>query len=748
MTTLSNTSTMQTDVYLTQSPNGKIAHTIYLEDGKLFHQISCGSTQVLMPSPLGLRTTESDFSDGLSFVSSSTRSWNNTYSLPSCKKNICIDNPIERTYIVNKGLEQLTILIRVYNDGVAFRYYLPGSGGTFIEEEYSAYNLPTGIGGWGQPWIVNYETHIRYYYTGTAVENLAMPFLASYNNLVWGLFTEANLINSNATYCPSVLRGNIGGNLKLVHAPDPDQLELGNRIQVALPFQSPWRVIVITETLNELVNSTLVQNVNPPSKITDTSWIKPGRVAWSWWSTYSFTEDDTLSPESIQRKMTYEQQREYVDFAAQMGWEYVTVDAGWVYWKDGTVEELCTYASTKGIGIVLWASYDLWSPYGSSLMNIKTWSEWGIAGLKIDIIEKDSQIGMAFMEEMVSYCASLGLLISLHSSTKPGGEERTWPNLITTEGVSGNEHYWLYWPPANTAEHNCGLPFTRNVIGSMDYTPVALSNRNKNTSQGHQLAQSVVFESGLQHFADSIDVYAVWKGTEFLRVVQANWDETKVLESFPGSYVTFARRKGSDWCIGAMTTSPKSAVIHLADLNLEQGDYTAYIYKDGSSADFLTKDVLTVNSVSTLSIPMLKNGGCAIYISKTIVPSMPIDTYTHFEAENAILVGSAVIGDCANCSTGKKVGGLGYTGEIVFTVSVPRTDIFKVRIYYLAGDPRSLSCSINGGAGYDLNIAYGSGSWNTVRIFPTTMSLTEGNNTIRLYHSNWAPDIDKIGILI
>ncbi len=748
MSTLSGTRA-QTDLYTTISPNGKIRHTIYLEDGRLFHHVMFNALQILAPSSIGLKITDTDFHDSLTFVSTNTASWNNTYTLPAGKKSVYVDNPVQREYVVQKGTRQLKIITRVFDDGIAFRYYIAGPGGTFIENEYTEYNIPAGTGGWGQPWVVNYETLFRYYSPGSSVDNLAMPFLASYSNdTVWALFTEANVLNSNGTYCPSVLKGSIGGTLNLIHAPDPDQAKLGNRVQVALPFQSPWRAVIIAGNPNDLVNSTLVQNVNPESEIADTSWIKPGRVAWSWWSTYSFADNDSLSPNSIQRKFSYEQQKEYVDFAAAMGWEYVTVDAGWVDWTDGTVAELCVYASGKGVGIVLWGSYELWSPYGTSLMNIKTWASWGVAGIKIDIIEKDSQIGMAFMEEMAVYCAELGLMLALHSSTKPGGENRTWPNIITTEGVSGNEHYWLYWPPPNNAAHNCALPFTRNVLGSMDYTPVALSNRNKNTTQGHQLAQSVVFESGLQHFADSIDVYGVWKGTEFLSAVHAAWDETKVLEGLPGKYATFARRKGADWCIGSITAEARSAVIQLSNLNLEAGDYTAYIYKDGASMDYLVKEIRTVNSASILTIPMLESGGCSVLISKTTVPGMPADPYTPYEAEDATLVGTASVYDNANCSGGKKVGYLGFTGEVIFNVNVPRTDVYKVRLYYLSADPRTISCSINGGPGYDLEIAYGSGSWNTVRIFPTSMSLNAGSNTIRLYHTEWAVDIDKIGILI
>ena len=312
----------------------------------------------------------------------------------------------------------------------------------------------------------------------------------------------------------------------------------------------------------------------------------------------------------------------------------------------------------------------------------------------------------------------------------------------------GLEHYWLYWPPAPTAFHNCVLPFARNVLGSMDYTPVGISNNNRNTTQGHQLALSVVFESGVQHFADSVETYPVWQGTEFLRVVPVAWDETKVLEGLPGGYATIARRKGSDWYIGAITTDAKSAFIQLSNLNLDAGDYTAYIYSDGASMDYLVKEIRTVSSTSNLTIPMLESGGCSILISKTTVPSMPADPYTAYEAEDATLVGTATISDNANCSGGKKVGNLGFTGEVIFNVTVPRTDVYKVNIHYLSADQRSLSCSINGGPGYDLEIAFASGSWNVVRMFPALMSLNAGSNTIRLYHPEWAPDIDKIGILM
>ena len=150
-------------------------------------------------------------------------------------------------------------------------------------------------------------------------------------------------------------------------------------------------------------------------------------------------------------------------------------------------------------------------------MNLRTWASWGIKGVKVDMTANESQVGMSFLESVADYCAELKLMVYFHNATKPGGEERTWPNIIGSEGVLGSERYKLYWPPAPTAVHNTTLPFTRNVLGSMDYTPVALSNTNKNTTQGHQLAMSIVYETKIQNYADSIDIYGNWKGTELLQ---------------------------------------------------------------------------------------------------------------------------------------------------------------------------------------------------------------------------------------
>ncbi len=734
--------------YATSSPNGSLTATMYLEGGELFYTVTKNGATIVEKSRLGLKTTAADFYSGMSFVSTATTSWNNTYSIPGGKKSTYQDNAVQREYVVTKGSAQLKIYMRVYNDGFGFRYYLPGPGETFIEKEYTEYNFPNGTGGWGHPPVNTYEGTWQYYgSTSLDTSTVSMPFLASINNnAYWALFTEANVYNADGTYCPSVLTGSSGQNMKF--SCGADQAQYGTQIQAALPFQTPYRAVIVTDNLNDLVNSNLVQNLNPPSKISDTSWIKPGIAAWSWWSEDYY--GDPGVPEGYREvPYTLARQKDYVDFAASMGWEYVTVDAGWVKWTDGTIADLVTYANTKNVGIFIWASPYVHTPYGASRMNLRKWASWGIKGVKVDMTANESQVGMNFLESVADYCAELHLMVYFHNATKPGGEERTWPNIIGSEGVLGSERYKLYWPPAPTAVHNTTLPFTRNVLGSMDYTPVALSNTNKNTTQGHQLAMSIVYETKIQNYADSIDIYGNWKGTELLRVVPGSWDETKLLDGFPGSHVVMARRSGSDWYIGAMTDGARTVTIPLSSLNLDSGNYTAYVYKDGASSEIITKTTSTVTSASTLTIPLLQTGGAAVLISKTTVPSMPADPYTYYEAESATLAGTANVVSCVNCSNGSKVGNMGSNaGSVQFNVTVPTAGAYKVKLNYLAADERWPNYSLNGGANALLKIRLDSGSWNVVRSYVTTMNLNAGSNTIKFTYPNWGAEIDNLGILV
>jgi len=209
----------------------------------------------------------------------------------------------------------------------------------------------------------------------------------------------------------------------------------------------------------------------------------------------------------------------------------------------------------------------------------------------------DSQMRMATYQLIAEKAGELHMLVNFHGSTKPSGEIRTWPHVTTSEAVRGSEHY--KWGEYSTAYQNSTLPFTRNVIGPMDFTPTVISNSNLNTTHAHQLALSVIFESGMQHLADSIDSYEAWKGKNFLNKVPASWDELRVLDAFPGDYAVIARRKGNEWYLGAITSAARTITI---DCDFLGAGYTAYIYKDSDDPTMMATDVQAVDSSSVLMI--------------------------------------------------------------------------------------------------------------------------------------------------
>ena len=264
--------------------------------------------------------------------------------------------------------------------------------------------------------------------------------------------------------------------------------------------------------------------------------MRPGRVAWSWWA-------DSGSPAS------FDAQKAYVDFAARMGWEYALVDAGW---NPAWIPQLVAYARERGVRVMLWARWDELTPPSRRDALLRQYRDWGVAGVKLDYMESDSFRRMRWYRTVARAAARRRLLVNFHGSTLPRGLSRTWPNVLTWEGVRGAETY--KGPTPVTPEHNTMLPFTRNAVGSMDYTPVTFSATGRRTSAAHELALSVVYESGLQHLADRPDVYSsLAAARRFLRHVPAAWDATELLERLP-------RRLGHDRAAraGAAGTSARS----------------------------------------------------------------------------------------------------------------------------------------------------------------------------------------------
>jgi alpha-glucosidase len=295
-----------------------------------------------------------------------------------------------------------------------------------------------------------------------------------------------------------------------------------------------------------------------------------------------------------------------------MGWEYYLCDAGW----DGSwMPQLVQYAGGKGVGIWIW--YD-----GSQLKTdadidtmVAQAAGWGAKGIKVDYMFGDDLPTLAKYDKVAAATAKAHLMVNFHGSTKPSGERRRWPHNVTREAIWGAEQYKTSSGP--TAKYNCILPFTRNVQGPMDYTPVTYSNMGGLTTYAHQTALDVVFESGVQHLADKPSSYTSNAAQPFLKAVPARWDDTRLLEGDPGSFVTLARRSGTAWFVGSIADAARTAKVSLSFLEpgTGTGTYDAQIYRDGSSDTEQVVDTQTVTSSSVLSIDVRQHGGFGIQLT-------------------------------------------------------------------------------------------------------------------------------------
>ena len=387
----------------------------------------------------------------------------------------------------------------------------------------------------------------------------------------------------------------------------------------------PWRIIGIAENDGALITNQLVYLLAKPSQVKDTSWIKPGKVAWDWYNANNIYGVDFKS--GIDTR-TY---KYYIDFASKYGIEYIILDEGW--YKLGNVlqvvpemniEELVAYGKRKNVGIILWM---VWKTLDDQFLPaMDQFEKWGIKGLKVDFMQRDDQKVINFYHKLCREAARRNMLVDFHGAIRPATMVRTWPNLINTEGVRGLEQN--KWSKFANPEHNVTLPFTRMFLGPMDYTPGAMVNsgNEKNFAavfdrpmslgtRCHQLAMYVVYESPLQMLADSPSHYlSEPEVMEFLGPVPTVWDETKVLGAQMGDYVVVARRNGSNWYIGAMTDwTPRDVDIDLSFLT--PGRFKITSFEDGPNADRYGSDykkaVLEVDRRSKVKIHMAGGGGWA-----------------------------------------------------------------------------------------------------------------------------------------
>ena len=614
------------------SPNKKIKVVVEMQSsgqkglGQVYFKVLYKSkgtyVEVLPASPLGILRADQQFVSNLKFIGGGKPvAVHDKYEMLIGKRRRCENFGTEKTLSYQNSTKQpLNIIFRVYNDGVAFRYAFPNQSDSSlsITDEATGYVIPQGTSRWMQPFDKSYE---KFYPLNTGVSDeknageWAFPALYKVNNEpLWVLISEAGITRQN---CAARLNYKQGTNLYKVTYPSATKNWNGGAVS-SLPWKSQWHVIMVG-TLSDLVESTLITDVSAPTTFTDTKWIEPGSAAWVYWANNHGSKD-------------YQKVVEYIDLAAKMNWPYVLIDWEWdVMSNGGTMKDAVNYARKKGIKTLLWYNSGTdWldpTPADRLLTHEKREKEFswlndiGVSGIKVDFFGGDQQEMMNYYMDILEDAAKHKLLVNFHGATVPRGWARTYPNLMSTEAVYGAEWYNNAGTLTDmAASHNTTLPFTRNIVGPMDYTPVTFSNsqHEHKTSFAHELALAVVFESGLQHFADRPSAYYGLTDAprNFLTAFPTTWDETKLIDGYPGEMVVIARRKGKLWYVAGLNGKDTPQTLDLSFTFLGNSDYSFQIFKDGADTKVITSETTSVKKTDILHIQCLSRGGFAGVISE------------------------------------------------------------------------------------------------------------------------------------
>lgn len=530
----------------------------------------------LIDETIGLRTTEADLTQNMRLVGTGQRQLNERYRMTTGKRLERNANLAETRYSLQNAKGQaLNVVVRVANDGVAFRYELPGTTQATVTGEATSFTVPATSKAWLLPYGPQYEKERIETTAGTAASgDYGYPSLFRVGER-YVLVTEAN---ADGRYDGSRLTHVAGSGTYALKLDDA---------RVDSTGVTPWRTVIAGD-LATVTESTLVDDLADASKLSDTSWIRPGKVAWSWLSEHD-------SPSNVVR------QRAYVDFAARNGIPYVLVDEGW---SDAWVPDLVRHANAKHVDILLWFHWSKLDTPAKRMTELTKVKGWGVKGVKIDFMESDSQARFRWYDATLADTANLHLMVNFHGATIPHGLARTWPHLMTMEGVRGAENN----PPVvgNTIQ-----PFTRNVVGSMDFTPVAFDAGPRQASIAHEVALPIVFESGWTHLADKPEAYESRpQALAFLNQIPTVWDETKLIAGTPGQDAIFARRSGDRWFIGAIAAGAgRRLSAPLASLGV--GPWHADIVRDGVGRGDVARSAQNVTADGSLSFEVPTNGGFA-----------------------------------------------------------------------------------------------------------------------------------------
>ena len=617
------------------SPDGAIEVDVFIKDSKPYYKISYEGKQVLEPSDLGFIFNGVDLSKEIDLIGESEISKiNDQYHLLHGKQKTISYTANEKTYTLRHSSgQEYSIIFCVSDDGVGFRYHISEGkpGINIIDKEFTSFNFPDSSRAWLQhmanaktgfartnpSYEENYSVDIP---VGTpAPDTAGWVFPALFNTgTTWVLISETGM---DGNYPGTKLdQFSEGGNYTIAFPQWGEQFP-GEALnpESELPWSTPWRIIAIGD-LKTISESTLGTDLADPAVDMDTSWIKPGRSSWSW---VKLGDNATV----------YDVQIRFIDYAANMGWEYVLIDAFWDrnigYDK---MQELVDYAAERNVGILLWYnSSGNWNdtdmtPKSKLLTHedrVKEFSrihEMGIKGIKVDFFAGDGQSMIQYYLDIFKDAAEYELLVNTHGATIPRGWHRTWPNLMTMESIKGFEFITFFQGNADMeAVHSTVIPFTRNVFSPMDFTPMSptrIRTVERKTTPAFEIALPVIFTSGIQHYAETDEGMNQLPDyvQEFIKTIPVDWDEMQFIDGYPGKLVVMARRHGNQWFVAGINGENEHKELEL-DLSFLQNGSSGMLITDGEGNEMFRQENYTQNS-ENFFLDLKPAGGFVILFSE------------------------------------------------------------------------------------------------------------------------------------
>lgn len=629
------------------SPDGGLKFSLaQAEDGGLRYRVDLdGTLPVLDWSRLGIEISRgrsfdgatpqiADFSASVKVRAARAGQLSQSYEMKTGKRrrNLSDANTLILEIVDLETDQQMILEVRVQNDGYGFQYRFPGREDLYSTVTSEATTFAVGKKGrfWGQPydfatqWQPAYETpFVNASPIGAPVEALGtgwgFPSLFAIEGGAWLLLHEAGL---SASFHGSHLQPDApGGEYSIAFPLAKSAWGYGKALSASTrPWALPWRIGIVGRNAGEILESNLVFDFATPSKLTDTAWIKPGIASWSWLSDHS----SSRNLESLKR---------FIDLSAEMGWPYSLIDANWNTISPTAMDDLVAYGADKNVGLFFWynsggrhntvpeAPRNIMDKRETRRAEFAKLKRLGVKGVKVDFFHSDKQDMIGLYLDILEDAAAFQIMVNFHGSTIPRGWARTWPNLVTMEAVRGGEVYTFPSEPdygALAPWHNTILPFTRNVIGSMDYTPVIYADQliPRLTTNGHETALAVLFESGVQHIGDSAQslrqIPSDYKS--FFRNLPTAWDETRYLAGTPGDHVVLARRAGTQWYVAGINGRPseRAVTLDLSFLTPLPAPATLLHDQPGDEGRSFASSPLTLDEHSTMTVEMQGHGGFVV----------------------------------------------------------------------------------------------------------------------------------------